>query len=320
MSRVAALVLARVRTTELAEVIAAVQGQTRPPEEILILDNASEPPVKELLARLSAADERIEILPSERNLGSAGGFAAGAAHLAERDDLDYLWMLDDDAVPDLDVLETLLEVAPGLEDLGGVGPVSGMPGAELAWQINVVGRDEPVTTASELRRVAGDRRALAVRELAWHAMLVPIGVIRRLGPPRADLFHWYEDVEWGLRLRRAGLREYVVPTLAVRHPPPPQLIEFHVGRVMIDVPLDNPTKSYLLVRNSLVVRHEYAGRRFWWTDLPLTLLRSLVLALKLPGPRLRILRHVLVRGVVDAVRGRMGPPPPAVVALTEETR
>jgi len=44
-------------------------------------------------------------------------------------------------------------------------------------------------------------------------------------------------------------------------------------------------------------------------DLPLTLARAVLVALALPGSRAGALRDVLGRGVSDAVRGRLGPPP-----------
>jgi hypothetical protein len=73
-------------------------------------------------------------------------------------------------------------------------------------------------------------------------------------------------------------------------------------------------KAYLMTRNALVVRREYVSR-FWWVDMPLTLLRALIAAFALPGPRLRVLRDVVGRAVADAVRGRMGPPPAQTAAL-----
>jgi len=70
-----------------------------------------------------------------------------------------------------------------------------------------------------------------------------------------------------------------------------------------------------MVRNSLVVRHQHCGLRFWWADLPLTLVRAVVVAVALPGPRVQIIRHIVLGAIADAVRGRMGPPPASVLAV-----
>jgi hypothetical protein len=147
-----------------------------------------------------------------------------------------------------------------------------------------------------------------VAELAWHALLIPVPVIREFGGPWAELFMWYEDVEWGLRLRSAGRRLYVVPEASVTHPLPPRTVRAAFGRVVLEAPVTDRRRSYLMVRNSLVVRHRYCGRRFWFVDLPLTLARGLLVTFALPGSRLAALRDVMGRGVLDAVRGRLGPP------------
>jgi len=133
-------------------------------------------------------------------------------------------------------------------------------------------------------------------------------VIRRLGGPSRELFMWYEDVEYGMRLRRAGYPVYVVPGARVRHPPPGRLISVNFLGVPLDVPVADSVKSYLMIRNSLVVHQRYGGLRFWFADLPLLLVRGSIGVFAARGERLRGAR-VLARAVRDAARRRMGPPP-----------
>jgi hypothetical protein len=84
-----------------------------------------------------------------------------------------------------------------------------------------------------------------------------------------------------------------------------------LGR-QIDVTVQSAVKEYLTLRNGLVVRQRYEGARFWYGTGPFVLLRGLLSSLELgPGA----LRHVFVQGVLDAVRGRLGPPPPRTAAL-----
>jgi hypothetical protein len=76
-----------------------------------------------------------------------------------------------------------------------------------------------------------------------------------------------------------------------------------------------PAKEYLTLRNGLIVWHRYDGLRFWYGTGPFVLLRGLASTLTLAAPRGRALRHVFLQGVIDAVRGRLGPPPAATAEL-----
>jgi hypothetical protein len=87
-----------------------------------------------------------------------------------------------------------------------------------------------------------------------------------------------------------------------------------LGR-QIDVTAQSATKEYLSLRNGLVVRSRYEGLRFWYGTGPFVLVRGLLSSLALERPRLAALRHVFLQGIMDAVRGRLGPPPPATAAL-----
>ena len=315
--KVIAVVVAHRRAAKLQETLSALAGQTRPPDRIVIVDSDAQPDVKEVLERWRTVDN-VDIHVLGRNGGSAGSFAAGM-HVAEKDpDAAWIAAFDDDAIPVPDCLERLFEMVDRLPDLGAVGALSKDESGEFAWPMYVLGRRDPLTHLSELHAVMGDEEFVAVAELAWHAVLLPIATLRNLGPPQADLFMWYEDVEYGLRLRRAGLTAYVVPKAAVDHPPPVGgSVSTRFLGVHLEVPVVTPSKAYLMTRNALVVRHEYMGWRFWPIDMPLTLLRGFIAARALPGPTLRILWDAVLRGVRDAARGRLGPPPAVTMALDE---
>ena len=225
--------------------------------------------------------------------------------------MDWVLAFDDDAVPAPDCLELLLRAADGRPGAGAVGATSRTPEGRLAWGLNVDagGTWTPVADQEELRALAGDSTTLPVAELAWHALLIPAAVVRELGGPWADLFMWYEDVEYGLRLRAAGRPLYVVPEAAVTHPPPPRTVRMRLPGLTLEGPVTDRRRAYLMLRNTLVVRHRYCGARFWWADMPLTLARAVLVAFALPGSRTAAVRDVLGRGVADAIRGRLGPPP-----------
>lgn len=296
----------------LEELFAALTAQTRPPDELVVVDSDATPEVRALLERIDARVIRLG-----HNGGSAGGFAAGMEAVAEDGRSTLAWTLDDDAIPALDCLERLLRAYEDVPDAGAVGALSCDPDGTLAWALNVVDGVRRVHTVAEVEAAAGDNDSLAVFELAWHALLIPVDVIKRVGGPDRSLFMWYEDVEYGMRLRHAGLPVYVVPGARVTHPPPPRTVSVSVLGRPLDVPVTSPTKSYLLVRNSLVVHRRYGGVRFWYGELPLLLIRAAIASFALDAPKLRVGARVLAQATLDALRGRTGPPPPRITRLQE---
>jgi glycosyltransferase involved in cell wall biosynthesis len=302
---VTAVVVARERVESLEELFRALEHQTRPPDSVLIVDSDATPQVKALLERRAQLGDTVVALG--RNGGSAGGFAAGMRAAVDAG-AELVWTLDDDAIPSRDCLELILAALERHPDAGAIGALSCDPGGELAWPLNIARDASRVRTIAELEAAAGAEPAIAVFELAWHALLVPATVVAQLGVPDERLFMWYEDVEYGMRLRGAGKELYVVPGARVTHPPPANLVSKSFLGVSLDVPVAGPAKSYLMIRNSLVVHHRHSGRRFWYADLPLLLVRGGIAVFSERGRRLLGAR-VLLRAVADAVRGRMGPPP-----------
>ena len=96
--RVVAVVVTYNRRELLLEALAAVQAQSRAPDAVIVVDNAStDGTAAAVRARFPAA--RLAGLAS--NTGGAGGFAYGMA-LALADAADLIWVMDDDTVPEPD--------------------------------------------------------------------------------------------------------------------------------------------------------------------------------------------------------------------------
>ena len=70
--RVAAVVVTYNRRDLLLESLAAVRGQTRPPDEVIVVDNASADDTAAAVRKHYPAAQLAEL---SRNTGGAGGFA-----------------------------------------------------------------------------------------------------------------------------------------------------------------------------------------------------------------------------------------------------
>lgn len=313
--RVAAVVLARDRHVPLQATLDAILAQKPAVDVLVLVDNDGTAEVSRVMEEAARRHSDAEVLHLAEHLGCAGGFEAGLARIVERGDIDVICAFDDDATPLPGCVEALTAAIERLPDAGVVGAVSHTPDGTLAWPMHIVGEREPVRTVDEVHAAAARRGTLPVVNVAWHGLTIPVEVIRRHGNVWGDLFLQYEDIELGLRLARAGLRVYLAPDAECLHPAPPDARDLRILGREIQITAQNGAKEYLTLRNGLVVRSRYDGVRFWYGTGPLILLRGLLSALALDAPAQVTLRHVFARGVIDAIRGRLGPAPAATAAI-----
>ena len=198
----------------LGECLRHLRAQTRCPEQIIVVDNASHD---------GSADQLEDDYPGVRviRLNHNLGFAV-ANNLAARQagDVEWLALLNPDAFPAPDWLERLLAAArahpecasfgarlldagdPGrLDGTGDVYHVSG-----LAWR-----RDHGRSVAS------GTTEAGEIFAPCAAAALYRRAAFQEAGGFDEDYFCYFEDVDLGFRLRLLGYGCRYVPDAVVRH-------------------------------------------------------------------------------------------------------
>ena len=105
--------------------IEALLRQTRPVQEIVVVDNASTDGTSALLADRYP---QVKVLRMSENLGVGGGVAAGLAYAALERRHDWIWTFDADSAPNDDTLEALLEATESLGNTDGeVGMAAPLP-------------------------------------------------------------------------------------------------------------------------------------------------------------------------------------------------
>lgn len=239
--RVVAVVVTHRRPALLAESLAALAGQSRPVDAVVVVDNGAD---EETAAVVAAADVPTTYLPSHRNLGGAGGFALGML-TALAQGADWVWCADDDGRPaDATVLATLLECAR-THDLAEVSPA-------------VVDKAAPDQLAFPLRRGLRWRRERAdfagMELLPGYASLFNGALFRAatldaVGVPDYRLFLRGDETEVHRRLVRSGLRFGTCLQAAYLHPEGTE--EFQpilAGRLSAQYPADE-TKRFFTYRN-----------------------------------------------------------------------
>ena len=99
---VTAVVVTYNRKELLARCLEALAAQTHRIATTIVIDNASTDGTEDVLERFD-----VQVTRRPENAGSAGGFAEGVIRAGEVGS-DWVWLMDDDAEPTAEALETML--------------------------------------------------------------------------------------------------------------------------------------------------------------------------------------------------------------------
>jgi GT2 family glycosyltransferase len=197
---VTAVVVTYNRRELLLESLAALHTQSRPPDEVIVVDNASADGSADAVR---SGYPSVRLAELTRNTGGAGGFAYGTA-LALAGGADLVWLMDDDTVPQPGALAAMLAARTSV-----TGPVPALIASRVEW---TDGRPHPMNTprvkpfASKAERLAAAAAGCQpIRSASFVSVLVDAAQCRRRGLPQADYFLWNDDFEFTTRLLRGNV-------------------------------------------------------------------------------------------------------------------
>jgi GT2 family glycosyltransferase len=211
--RITAVVVTFNRKALLLEVIEALLRQTRRPNNVLIIDNAStDGTVDAVGPYLSRQD--FEYVRLDCNTGGAGGFHVGMKHAVESG-ADWLWCMDDDCVPCEDALEALLAPLRDTEIAH-----AGWLASRVLWTDgNPCLMNLPVAHPLWIAPHARHATVSQIVGSSLVSMLVSSAAIRQLGLPVKEFFIWFDDAEFSRRIS-AKMPCYLVTDSVVIHKTP----------------------------------------------------------------------------------------------------
>jgi glycosyltransferase involved in cell wall biosynthesis len=257
------------RAAVAAECVRAVLEQTLVPQRVVVVDSASPDGTAD---RLRAEFPTVEVVRLDANEGMGAAIAEGLTRVLGGPE-ELVWFVEDDAVPAPDTLARLAQHLTTHHEVEVVGP-----------------------RGARLRRGRWDWLAASHVGPCDFCMLdgalARAAVLRGVEPPRRDFFIMHVDVEYPLRLRRAGARSFQLGTVQ------------HGARQLGAASRSTEWRAYYQTRNHVRIALEWRSPAMWWGFAVRTLAQ--VTADVVAGRRGWRRIGFRARGLVDGLRGRMG--------------
>jgi len=275
----------------------SLAGVHYPERCVLVVDNASQDGSPE---RIRACHPEVTLLENQINLGFTGGNNLGMKAALQKG-ADYVLLLNHDTLVSPDFLEKMVSVGEADPSIGVLGPtiyyharpgVIWSAGGAIDWKrgaTRMLGMDE-------VDRGQYGVEPRAVDFVTGCAMLVKREALEAAGLLDESFFAYYEEVEWCVRIRRAGYGVIHVPGAKIWHKISPEAREA------------SATVHYYMTRNRLLfLKKVGAGRQAWAHTLLGEYLRTLVSWSLRPKWRYkREQRRAMAQAIWDYFHGKTG--------------
>ncbi len=244
--------------------------QSKPPEEIVVINNGSTDKTVEMLG------QRGIRCVTQENVGSAGGWHRGI-EIAMQEGFDAVWLMDDDGYPDEHALELLSQkLAPGMACVSSTVLCEDEK-TRLVFPLPLLSTDGIPVLFSSRRKIFTLEQAEkeASEDLYpfahfFNGALILVAAARAAGNVERDFFIFGDELDYLYRLRRIGK---VFTVLSAHH--------YHPD--VTQRPL-NDMKVYYYIKNTFILNRRYldlvpvrnfltvvaalfrVGRRNGWTE------------------------------------------------------
>lgn len=201
------------RRDQVLRCIDALASQVHPLDEILVVDNGSSDGTSGVLA----SDERVTLVRTEINDGSAGGFGRGISWAYDHGH-EWIWLIDNDSYADPSALSELLSARARFGRAGAPTLLA----SKVTWTDgSILPLNAPMFRRRELETFyrAAEASTLSIRMAPYAGVLLHRSLVELHGVPIAEYFLWNDDVEYTGRVLRDGFG-VLVPTSVLVHEVP----------------------------------------------------------------------------------------------------
>ncbi len=213
--KIVAVIVTYNRVELLKKCLQAVREQTRQPNDIIIVNNGSTDDTTEWLS------EQNVITYTKENNGGAGGFSYGIKK-AYNYGADWIWLMDDDVIPQNDALQQLVNT---LVSLGDKQEKVGFLSSEVLWtdhSIHEMNKTYFLDDQKKLDKLSfpTDSNLPFIQFGTFVSMLLSAKAVEKVGLPIKEYFIWCDDIEYSKRIVANGLAGLLVKNSVVIHQSP----------------------------------------------------------------------------------------------------
>ncbi len=191
--KVVAIVVTYNRSELLEECVYSLLNQTIVDNlDIIIVNNASTDNTEEIVRNKFLDYSNVIYYNTGSNLGGAGGFEYGVIKAMDIES-DYLWLMDDDCIPEKDAAAQLVSAGEKIGQFGFLSSYTKWIDGSICT-MNVQRRN----IAKKLKVIKKDMTKIQIATFV--SFFVPTTVVKEVGAPIGDFFIWGDDWEYSRRI------------------------------------------------------------------------------------------------------------------------
>ncbi|MCS3525539.1 glycosyltransferase [Acinetobacter johnsonii] len=265
--RIHTIVVTFNRKILLAACLKKLLAQSADFEYLIVVNNASTDGTEDYIREVGLLDyKKIIWLNLLENIGGAGGFSAGMQYAFEHG-ADYVWMMDDDAMPHPKALAELIKHTTPQHIYASLA----VQDQQISWEMTVKQENHWIATHNPTDITEN----IEVRSLPFLGFMIHRQLVEKIGLPDTSFFIAADDTEYCLRAKQAGYKLYLVGKSLIEHPKA-QYQQYQILNKKINYVSLLPWKRYYDTRNRIFIAKQYFGFRLFSQTLPSLLFRLLI--------------------------------------------
>ncbi len=251
--KIAAVIVTYNRKELLEEVLEAFDAQTKLPDYMIVVDNACTDGTHNVLEKWKNRDIGNEkfVIRSDINLGGSGGFYLGTKCAMETE-AEWVWVSDDDAIPELNVFEKAETHIKGIKNTNDVSAIC--TAVFTDGKISETNRCYRKKTFGRVRLIPiptkkYENSKFLCDNFSYVGVMMNKRSLKECGLIRPDFFIWRDDVEHSWRLSLIG-KIVCFPDMKIVHKMKHQDYQ------------GISWKTYYGYRNDIIVLNEFCSLRY----------------------------------------------------------